>query len=59
MENEGEMVKVKTAVTLEKELIEWIDGKIKEGIFSSRSHAIRYALIQLKKREKEIWVKKA
>jgi len=46
------MVRVKTAITLEKEFLDWIDSKIKEGIFASRSHAIRYALIQLMKTKK-------
>lgn len=45
------MVRIKTAITLEKELADWIDRKVKEGTFSSRSHAIRYALIQLMKAE--------
>jgi len=47
------MVRIKTAVTLEKELLEWIDQKIREGVFSSRSHAIRYALIQLMKKKEQ------
>jgi Arc/MetJ-type ribon-helix-helix transcriptional regulator len=50
---ETAMVRIKTAITLEKELLDWIDSQVKEGIFSSRSHAIRYAVIQLKKKQKE------
>jgi Arc/MetJ-type ribon-helix-helix transcriptional regulator len=45
------MARIKTAVTLEKELLDWIDAKVKEGVFSSRSHAIRYALLQLMKKK--------
>ena len=47
-----EVVRIKTSVTLEKELLEWMDEKIKRGIYASRSHAIRYALMELMKREK-------
>ena len=47
------MVRIKTSVTLEKELLEWIDKKVEEGIYASRSHAVRYALMELMKRKKE------
>ena len=47
-----EMARIKTAVTLEKELLDWIDAQIKEGVFASRSHAVRYALMQLRKKGK-------
>jgi len=48
---ETEMARIKTAVTLEKELLDWMDEKIREGVFSSRSHAVRYALLQLMKKK--------
>ncbi len=32
------------------EVIEWVDGQIKEGVFASWSHAVTFALKQLKKR---------
>ena len=32
------------------DVIEWVDEKIKEGVFSSWSHAVTFALKQLKKR---------
>ncbi len=43
--------RIKTAVTIDKDLLAWIDSQVKEGIFSSRSHAIHYALLELKKRK--------
>lgn len=32
------------------DVIEWVDGQIKEGVFASWSHAVTFALKQLKKR---------
>lgn len=46
------MVKRKTSVTLEEDTIAWIDKKINEKQFASVSHAIEYALNELKKKEK-------
>jgi len=35
-------------VTINKELVKWIDSKVKEFDYSSRSHAIEKALKELK-----------
>lgn len=41
------------SVTIEQEFVEWIDKRIEELRFSSRSHAINYALKQFIESEKE------
>jgi len=45
------LVKKKTSVSLEEGLLLWIRKKIKEKKFASVSHAIEYALEDLRKRE--------
>jgi Arc/MetJ-type ribon-helix-helix transcriptional regulator len=45
------LTKKKTSVSIDIELLAWIDKKIKEKKFASVSHAIEYALEELKKRE--------
>ncbi len=44
-------VKRKTSVAIDDELLEWIQGKVKERKFASVSHAVQYALEQLRKQE--------
>jgi len=46
-------IKVRTTVTIDKELMDWILEKTKEKRFASTSHAIEYALQRLKDRERE------
>ena len=43
--------KIKTSVALDTELLEWIDSQIKQRRFASRTHAVEYALEQLKKQK--------
>ena len=43
--------KKKTSVSLDDEILMWIEKKIKEKKFASVSHAVEYALEELKKRE--------
>jgi Arc/MetJ-type ribon-helix-helix transcriptional regulator len=45
------LAKKKTSVSLDDELLLWIEKKIKEKKFASVSHAVEYALEELKKRE--------
>jgi Arc/MetJ-type ribon-helix-helix transcriptional regulator len=47
------VVKIKTSIALDEELIAWIDSQIKKKRFASRTHAIEYALEQLRIPEKE------
>jgi Arc/MetJ-type ribon-helix-helix transcriptional regulator len=35
---------------MDEEVLNWIDERVKERIFSSRSHAFEYAVRQLTKR---------
>lgn len=46
------MGKRKTSVTLEEDTLAWIDQKIAEKQFASVSHAIEYAISQLRKQQK-------
>jgi len=43
------LAKKKTSVTIDTELLLWIAQKIKEKKFASVSHAVAYALEELKK----------
>ena len=45
------MTKKKTSVSLDEETLEWIKKKIREKRFASISHAVQYALEQLKEKE--------
>jgi len=36
---------------MDREIIRWIDKRVKDRIFSSRTHAFEYALRQLMKRD--------
>lgn len=41
-------MKERITITIDKELLEWIDKKIKERIFANRSHGIEYLISQRK-----------
>ncbi len=43
------MVKTKIAVTIDPELLDWIDAQVLEKVYSSRSHAIERSIFQAKK----------
>jgi Arc/MetJ-type ribon-helix-helix transcriptional regulator len=45
--------KVHTSITLDGELLKWIDKEIERKRFATRTHAIEYALQRLREREKE------
>jgi len=44
--------KVKTSIALDEELLKWIDSQVKIKRFANRTHAIEYALEQLRRSEK-------
>jgi Arc/MetJ-type ribon-helix-helix transcriptional regulator len=46
------MAKKQVTVNLDEEILEWIEVKIKEKQFATRSHGIEYALSHLMKEEK-------
>ena len=41
--------KISIRVSADPEQIEWVDRMVKEGVYSSRSHAYRHAVGQLMK----------
>jgi len=45
--------KIKTSVTLDRDLLSWIDRLIDSKRFANRTHAIEYALQRLREREEE------
>lgn len=44
-------MKEKFSVSVDEDLLKWLDIQIKERIFSSRSHGIEFALDALKKKK--------
>jgi len=42
------MVKVKLTISIQPELIRWIDEQILKGYFADRSHAMQYAILKVK-----------
>jgi len=45
------LAKINTSVRMDREILHWIDMRVKDRIFSSRTHAFEYALRQLMKKE--------
>jgi len=45
--------KIKTSIALDEDLLNWIDDQIKVKRFANRTHAIEYALFELKRRLEE------
>ena len=41
------MVKSGTSIYMDRDVLQWIDERVKERVFSSRSHAFEYAMRQL------------
>jgi len=41
--------KIKTSMNLDEDLIKWIDSQIKTKRFANRTHAVEYALEQLRR----------
>ncbi len=42
------LAKVKLSITVEEDLIKWLDSQIKKRRFANRSHGFEYALTQVK-----------
>ena len=42
-----------TSITMDREVLSWIDERVKERIFASRSHAFEYAIRFLMKHRKQ------
>jgi metal-responsive CopG/Arc/MetJ family transcriptional regulator len=43
-------MKERITITIDKELLEWIDKRIEEKIFANRSHAFEYLIVQYQKK---------
>ena len=48
-----QVVRVKTSITMDRAVLEWVRRRIEDGIFASKSHAIEYALRHLMREEKK------
>jgi Arc/MetJ-type ribon-helix-helix transcriptional regulator len=40
-------------ITIDRKVLEWIQRKVEEGVFASRSHAVEYAVRQLMRQERK------
>ena len=47
------MAKKQVTVNLDEDILDWIEEKIKEKQFATRSHGLEYAITRLMKAEKE------
>jgi Arc/MetJ-type ribon-helix-helix transcriptional regulator len=50
--NEVKVLRAKMSVTIDVELIKWVEQQIKKQKFRNKSHAVEYALIKLKETER-------
>lgn len=48
-----QVVRVKTSITMDRAVLEWVRRRIEDGVFASKSHAIEYALKHLIREEKK------
>ena len=46
------MAKIGTSMRMDRDLLRWIDERVKERVFANRTHAIEYAVRQLMNRER-------
>jgi Arc/MetJ-type ribon-helix-helix transcriptional regulator len=46
------LAKSGTSIYMDRDLLSWIDGKVKECVYRNMSHAIEYAVVQLMGRER-------
>lgn len=46
-------MKQSISVTVEKDLVEWIDRQVKTQRFRNRSHAVEFALMRFRQQEKK------
>ena len=49
----NEMVRKRVFATIREDVLSWIEKKVEDGTFRSRSHALEYGVIQLIEKEKE------
>ena len=53
-----ESMKAKMSVTVEKELVAWIDQQVKTQRFRNRSHAVEVALMRFRETDNRLSEKK-
>ena len=46
-------MKERITITLDKELLDWLDAKIQERVFANRSHGFERLIAELAKSEKD------
>ena len=46
------MPKIGTSMRMKSDILQWIDEKVAESVFASRTHAVEYAVMQLMKSER-------
>jgi len=44
-----ELVKSVVSITVNRDVLRWIQERVEERVFASRSHAFEYAVVQLMK----------
>ena len=47
------MAKERITITIDKELLKWIDARIEEKVFANRSHGFEFLIMKEKKERKE------
>jgi len=47
------MVKERVSLTIRKELLLWLDGKVEQLVYASRSHAVESLIAEKMKQEKK------
>jgi len=47
----GATAKVKVTASMKEDLVDWIDKEVSRSRFASRTHALEYAITQLKNAE--------
>ena len=47
-------MKTKISATVDQAILDWVDAQVKTQRFRNRSHAIDYALSQLRKKEENL-----
>ena len=51
------MTKERITITIDKELLTWIDKNIKDKIFANRSHGFEFLIKKAENEEKKKWQK--
>ena len=47
------MPKERVSITMRKDFVEWLDRKVKDLVYASRSHAIESLILEAIKKEKK------